>query len=143
MRRLVLAFLLSPAAILLIALAISALRGHYEAVHVTVIIGAILYAVTFVVGVPGVLLFRYLGWNRWWQVALVGAAVGFVFTEGPRLLAAAITRPLDVLALVLPFTLIGLACASLFWLIGIWRNPWFLRVTETETRVGTCDESGS
>jgi len=81
------------------------------------------YPVTFLLGVPTILLFIKLRWFRLWQAALVGAGLGLLFSElmffGMGLpLSNFVSDPASPYFAAL-FTVHGLAVASLLWFLTL------------------------
>ncbi len=80
--------------------------------------GALVVPTSVLFGLPLLLLARWRGWTRWWQIALCGLVVGVLAAVSLDLLDgfviwyrfAALSAPL------------GFLSGLLFWLIGIYRN---------------------
>ena len=75
---------------------------------------------TLFVAVPLFLVFRKLGWVKWWQVCLGGALVGFLSPLAIQLMDApshGFWISLTVLSVPL-----GAVAGFVFWCIGVYKN---------------------
>ena len=79
------------------------------------------YAITLVLGVPIMLLFRFYNLRRWWQFAIAGALLGpiavLIIQYNPR---ASLMPHMEASQFV-ACALLGLACALIFWAIALFR----------------------
>lgn len=124
MFRVVLGFVVAPAAPVLVALLLS---PRADGIFVVLLAS---YALTLLIGLPVFLVFRWLGWLALWQVLSGGAvciaAVVLLYVGGagwgsPHLNAYGVHNSLFLAA----FTETVVAT---FWLVAIWRNSGARRV---------------
>lgn len=115
-RRVVLAFVISPAVVPLVvtALAVADKVRLHESVIVGSIYAAFTYGAAVVVGIPAFYVFSRKGWTKWWQYAVAGAAIGIGILFGMS--AAARESVLPSVALL--FIAMGVVSTTVFWLIA-------------------------
>jgi hypothetical protein len=124
MRRIVVAFLLSPGIcpiVLALLSAIPALAGIWV---FALPIAMFTYPIALIIGVPAYLLFFRQRWLYLWQFALAGGIIG-ISTLLALGLSSDETSNVQWLAGQLPlFAAIGLLSSATFWLVGVRKNPW-------------------
>ena len=124
MPRIIAAFLLSPAILPLgFAVAVVVRNGFSEQLIIPAVMSVYTYLVSIALGVPALFLFRHRGWRRLWQFAVGGAVFGIV----PVVLAR------GSVYYIVPYGAIGMVSAAIFWLIGVYGNPWFTNPAATES----------
>jgi hypothetical protein len=79
------------------------------------------YAITLVVGVPIMLLFRLFALRRWWQFAIAGALLGPIAMLIIQYNSKASLIPHMEAAQFVACASLGLVCALIFWVIALFR----------------------
>ncbi|MFO1305449.1 MAG: hypothetical protein U1F54_17115 [Burkholderiales bacterium] len=139
MNRVIAAFFVAPAMVLLLLVGIFYLASggdssFRQALPMFVFVAAYIVGATVVVGIPGVYVFRWRGWLRAWQFVVAGFAAGALIVIA-RAFTMSITVLLANLAFMVGFGLIGAATAWVFWLVAAYRNAWFTPPPEEEPEV--------
>ena len=110
-----------PAGLLLFALGERMLNPSHIDGSLLAVAHYFTYAITLVLGVPTVLLFRFFNLRRWWQFAIAGALLGpiamLIIQYNPK---ASLIPHMEVSQFV-ACALLGLACALIFWAIALFR----------------------
>jgi hypothetical protein len=122
MRRILIAFLISPGALPLLFVLVDAGIGRTTGLWM---LGLAMLPSTYFVaaafGAPALWLFRRMHWRRPWQFAIAGALFGWALL---LLGSPSLVRVGSLLAF---YGGLGGMSAWTFWLIGVRGNPWFLR----------------
>ncbi len=122
MRRIMIAYLVSPGVIPLLLVLID--KGIDRTTGLWMLGLTMLPSTYFVAaafGIPALWVIRRMQWRRLWQFAFAGALFGWTFLllGSPSLLRVG--------SLVAFYGGLGAMSALIFWLIGVRGNPWFSR----------------